>query len=166
MAADITIRPYQSNDYQEVVALWNEAFPDDPSWNEPSAVIRRKLNVQPELFLVAIASNRVVAAVVAGYDGVRGWVHHLAVQPSYRRRGIGRELMHAVENGLVKIGCPKLNLQVRSTNNSVVSFYRALGYSIEERTSLGKRLEKAAGKVAIEPNDLSGGWFPVLFLLA
>lgn len=143
MPADITIRPYQSNDYDEVVALWNEAFPDDPSWNEPGAVIRRKLKVQPELFLVGIASNRVVAAVVAGYDGVRGWVHHLAVQPSYRRRGIGRELMHSVENGLAKMGCPKLNLQVRSTNNSVVSFYRALGYSIEERTSLGKRLEKA-----------------------
>jgi ribosomal protein S18 acetylase RimI-like enzyme len=85
----------------------------------------------------------VIATVLAGYDGVRGWIHHLAVHPSYRRRGIGRELVHAAESGLAKMGCPKVNLQVRATNDSVVSFYRALGYTIEERTSLGKRLDKA-----------------------
>ena len=143
MVSNITIRPYQSNDYAEVVALWKEVFPEDPPWNEPAAVIRRKLKIQPELFLVGIADDRVVAAVLAGYDGVRGWVHHLAVHPSRRRRGIGRELMHAAENGLAKLGCPKVNLQVRATNDSVVSFYRALGYNIEERTSLGKHLGKA-----------------------
>jgi ribosomal protein S18 acetylase RimI-like enzyme len=106
-------------------------------------VIRRKLKVQPELFLVGISNDRVVATVLAGYDGVRGWIHHLAVHSSHRRRGIGHDLVRAAENGLAKIGCPKVNLQVRATNDSVVSFYRALGYKIEERTSLGKHLDNA-----------------------
>jgi len=81
-----------------------------------------------------------VAAVLAGFDGVRGWVHHLAVRPSHRRQGIARALMVAVEEGLAKLGCPKVNLQVRATNATVMSFYLALGYSVEERASLGKRL--------------------------
>jgi ribosomal protein S18 acetylase RimI-like enzyme len=141
MASQITIRPYQSNDDAAVVALWKEVFHDDPPCNEPVAVIQRKLKVQPELFLVGIVDGRLVATVLAGYDGVRGWVHHLAVNSSHRQKGFGRELMHAAEIGLAKMGCPKLNLQVRATNATVVSFYRALGYTIEERTSLGKRLD-------------------------
>jgi len=140
---DITIRPYGSQDHSQVVSLWNEVFPDDPSWNEPAAVIRRKLTVQPELFLVGLVNGRVVATVIAGFDGVRGWIHHLAVQSAYRRRGIARSLMEAAEESLAKLGCPKVNLQVRAANTAVISFYRALGYDVEERASLGKRLHHA-----------------------
>jgi len=141
--AKTVVRPFEPQDHAEVVSLWKDVFPDDPLWNEPAAMIRRKLTVQPELFLVGYADGRLVATVLAGFDGVRGWIHHLAVHPSYRRRGIARALMIAAEEGLAKLGCPKVNLQVRATNTAVVSFYRALGYSIEERTSLGKRLGKA-----------------------
>ena len=84
-----------------------------------------------------------VGTVIAGYDGVRGWVYHLAVDPSKRRRGIGRSLMQAVEVRLLRLGCPKLNLQVRAGNSSVVAFYRALGYAVEDRVSFGKRLDQA-----------------------
>ncbi len=140
LAAKLVIRPFEPQDHAEVVSLWKDIFPDDPPWNEPTAVIRRKLTVQPELFLVGYADGRLVATVLAGFDGVRGWIHHLAVHPSRRRRGIARALMIAAEEGLVKLGCPKVNLQVRATNTAVISFYRALGYSIEERASLGKRL--------------------------
>jgi len=140
---DITIRPYGSQDHSQVVSLWNEVFPDDPPWNEPAAVIRRKLTVQPELFLVGLVNGRVVATVIAGFDGVRGWIHHLAVQSAYRRRGIARSLMEAAEESLAKLGCPKVNLQVRAANTAVISFYRALGYDVEERASLGKRLHHA-----------------------
>ena len=143
MAFAITIRPYQSDDLEEVVALWKDVFPGDPPWNEAATVIRRKLGVQPQLFLVGLYDEHVVATVVAGYDGIRGWIHHLAVCSSQRRRGIGRDLMHAAEKGLAKIGCPKVNLQIRATNDSVVEFYRTLGYNIEERISLGKRLDNA-----------------------
>ena len=140
MTAKAAIRPFEPQDHAEVVLLWKDVFSDDPPWNEPSAVIRRKLTVQPELFLVAHVDGRLVATVLAGFDGVRGWIHHLAVRPSHRRQGIARALMIVVEEGLAKLGCPKVNLQVRATNPAVMSFYRALGYSIEERTSLGKRL--------------------------
>jgi len=125
-----------------VISLWGEVFPDDPPWNEPAAVIRRKLTVQPQLFLVGLVDGRVVGTVLAGFDGVRGWVHHLAVHGSCRRQGIASALMRAAEEGLAGLGCPKVNLQVRATNAAVVAFYRAIGYDVEERASLGKRLAK------------------------
>jgi len=138
--AMVDIRPYESKDQTQVVALWNEVFPDDPPWNEPASMIRRKLTVQPELFLVAHVTGEVAGTVLAGFDGVRGWVHHLAVRASYRRQGLASSLMTAAEKGLAALGCPKVNLQVRATNSAVVAFYRSLGYEVEDRTSLGKRL--------------------------
>ncbi len=140
MKAMVDIRPYESKDQAQVVALWNEVFPDDPPWNEPASMIRRKLTVQPELFLVAHVTGEVAGTVLAGFDGVRGWVHHLAVRASYRRQGLASSLMTAAEKGLAALGCPKVNLQVRATNSAVVAFYRSLGYEVEDRTSLGKRL--------------------------
>jgi ribosomal protein S18 acetylase RimI-like enzyme len=106
-------------------------------------MIRRKLTVQPELFLVAVVDDQVVGTVMAGFDGVRGWIHHLAVQPSHRRQGIASALMSSAEKGLEAAGCPKVNLQVRATNSEVIAFYRSLGYELEERASLGKRLGAA-----------------------
>ena len=103
-------------------------------------MIRRKLTVQPELFLVAHVTGEVAGTVLAGFDGVRGWVHHLAVRAPYRRQGLASSLMTAAEKGLAALGCPKVNLQVRATNSAVVAFYRSLGYEVEDRTSLGKRL--------------------------
>jgi len=106
-------------------------------------MIRRKLTVQPELFLVAAVDDQVVGTVMAGFDGVRGWIHHLAVRGSHRRQGIASSLMRAAEKGLEIAGCPKVNLQVRATNSKVIAFYRSLGYELEERASLGKRLDAA-----------------------
>jgi ribosomal protein S18 acetylase RimI-like enzyme len=124
-----------------VVTLWAEVFAGDPPRNEPRAVIRRKLRVQRELFLVGEFAGDTIGTVIAGFDGYRGWVYHLAVHPRCRRRGFGRALMRHAEVSLKAIGCPKLNLQVRSTNADVIAFYERLGYSIEERASLGKILE-------------------------
>jgi ribosomal protein S18 acetylase RimI-like enzyme len=140
MPARVEIRPFQPGDRQAVISLWDEVFPDDPPWNEPATVIERKLTVQPELFLVALVDGRIVGTVLAGFDGVRGWVHHLGVHGSCRRQGVASALMRAAEEGLAALGCPKLNLQVRATNAPVVAFYRAIGYDVEERTSLAKRL--------------------------
>lgn len=140
MKARVDIRPYESKDHAQVVALWNEIFPDDPPWNEPASMIRRKLTVQPELFLVAHVNDRVAGTVLAGFDGVRGWVHHLAVHGSCRRQGIASLLMTAAEKGLGALGCSKVNLQVRATNSTVIAFYRSLGYQLEDRASLGKRI--------------------------
>lgn len=136
----LQIRPYHEDDEAAVVALWAEVFPGDPTRNEPRAVIRRKLGVQRELFLVGELDREVVGTVIGGFDGYRGWVYHLAVHPRCRRRGFGRDLMHEVETRLKALGCPKLNLQVRSSNAEVIAFYERLGYAIEDRASLGKVL--------------------------
>lgn len=138
----IEIRPFQDTDEAGVIAVWEEVFPDDPPWNAPLQMIRQKRTVQPELFLVAHLGPYIVGTVLAGFDGVRGWIHHLAVLPSIRRQGVATRLMQAAESGLAKLGCPKVNLQVRATNTSVIAFYHSLGYEIEERVSLGKRLER------------------------
>jgi ribosomal protein S18 acetylase RimI-like enzyme len=146
MSDAIEIRPYREGDAPGVVALWREAFPDAPPHNRPDADIRRKLDVQRELFLVALTGDgELVGSAMAGYDGHRGWVYYVAVRRDHRRRAIGSALMARVERDLVARGCPKLNLQVRAGNEAVVAFYRRLGYAVEERVSMGKRLP-AAGR--------------------
>lgn len=137
---DLSIRPFAADDEPAVVALWGAVFADDPPWNEPTLVVRRKLGVQRELFLVAFLDARLVGAVLAGFDGFRGWVYHLAVEESLRGQGVGAALMAAAEGRLRALGCPKLNLQVRADNEGVVAFYRRLGYGEEARVSMGKRL--------------------------
>ena len=134
------VRPYREGDEAGVTALWTACFPDDRPWNTPREVIRRKLGVQRELFLVAVIDERIVAAVIAGYDGHRGWIHRLAVAPDVRRRGLGRRIMEQAEMRLRERGCPKVNLQVLASNREVVVFYERLGFTVEDRVSMGKRL--------------------------
>ena len=136
----IVIRPFASADEDAVIALWEAAGLTRP-WNDPRKDIARKLDVQPEGFLVAVADGEVVGSVMAGYDGHRGWVNYLAVAPGSRRSGVGRTLMAAAEGILEGLGCPKVNLQIRATNRAAVSFYEALGYSTDDVISLGRRLE-------------------------
>ncbi len=138
---ELTIRPFLPDDSDAVTALWHLVFPDDPSRNNPPDVIRRKLEVQPELFLVGVAGGNIIGTALGGYDGFRGWIYHLAVHPGEQRRGHGRALVEAIERELQKLGCPKLNLQVRATNRATVAFYQALGYAIEDHVSLGKVLQ-------------------------
>ena len=134
------IRPYAEGDEEAAVALWRVVFPDAPARNDPRRDLRRKLAVQRELFLVAEEDGAAVGTAMAGYDGHRGWVYYVAVAPAYRRRGIGAALMRRVEEALKAVGCGKLNLQVRAGNDGAVAFYRDLGYEVEERVSMGKRL--------------------------
>jgi ribosomal protein S18 acetylase RimI-like enzyme len=138
---ELAVRSFEDGDEGAVIQLWDVCFPGDPSWNRPEDVIQRKCAVQRELFLVGDCDGRVVCTAMAGYDGFRGWVYHVATHPEFRRRGFGRIMMLAVEEGLRAIGCPKLNLQVRASNDEVVAFYNSLGYATEERLSFGKRLE-------------------------
>ena len=138
----IRIRPYAETDEAAVARLWREVFPDAPAWNRPESDITRKLSVQRELFLVATLEEELVGTAMGGYDGHRGWVYYVAVSPRRRREGIGRALMQRIEEELTRLGCPKLNLQVRASNHEVVAFYEELGYQVEERVSMGKRLTK------------------------
>lgn len=133
------IRRYRSADEDAVVALWT-ACGLTRSWNDPRKDIARKLTVQPELFLVGEEDGVLVATAMGGYDGHRGWVNYLAVAPTLRRRGHGRMLMEHLEAALTSMGCPKLNLQIRSSNADVLAFYERLGYAQDQTVSLGKRL--------------------------
>lgn len=137
---DLVIRPFRETDESAVLALWNEAFPNDPPWNEPHAVLRRKLGVQRELFLVGERDGVVIATLLGGFDGFRGWLNHLAVAAAQRRHGHGRAMVTEAERLLRERGCPKINVQIRATNDVSVRFCQALGYAIEDRISLGKPL--------------------------
>ncbi|HEY0823685.1 MAG TPA: GNAT family acetyltransferase [Ramlibacter sp.] len=133
------IRPFREQDEQQVVALWQACGLTRP-WNDPHKDIARKLRVQRELFLVGEVDGRVIASVMAGYEGHRGWVNYLAVDPRHRRSGHGARLVRRVEELLEAAGCPKVNLQVRTGNAEVLAFYRALGYAPDDVIALGKRL--------------------------
>jgi ribosomal protein S18 acetylase RimI-like enzyme len=133
------IRNFHAADEGAVVALWEQCRLTRP-WNDPHKDIARKLAVQPELFLVGVIDATLMASVMAGYEGHRGWMNYLAVAPRFRGRGYGRALVEHVERLLLERGCPKINLQVRSSNPAAVAFYRRLGYAQDESISLGKRL--------------------------
>ena len=133
------IRPFYEPDRQAIIQLWQDCVLTRP-WNDPNQDISRKVAFQPELFLVAEDAGQVIASAMAGYDGHRGSVYYLAVSPEYQARGIGKQLMSAIEDRLIKLGCPKLNIVVRSSNDKVLEFYRKLGYLADDVVSLGKRL--------------------------
>lgn len=133
------IRPFQTSDEAAVVDLWQRCDLTRP-WNDPHKDIQRKLQVQPELFLVGEIDGTLVASAMAGYEGHRGWVNYLAVCPQQRQRGLARQLMAHIETLLLAMGCPKLSLQVRDTNAAALAFYERLGYQVDASVSLGKRL--------------------------
>lgn len=137
---DMTVRAFQPADEAAVVALWHACGLVVP-WNDPHRDIARKLKVQPEMFLVGCAGEELVATVMAGYEGHRGWINYLAVHPSSQRSGLGRRMMDEAEDRLRAAGCPKINLQVRTGNEEVLAFYEAIGFSVDDAVSLGKRLE-------------------------
>ena len=140
-AAPVDIRPFADADEPAVVDLWARCGLVRP-WNDPRKDIARKQRVQPDLFLVAVADGgaAVIGTVMAGYDGHRGWINYLATDPAWRRQGIARALMREAEAGLARLGCPKINLQVRHDNRDAIAFYQRLGFAEDAVVSMGKRL--------------------------
>lgn len=136
----MVIRPFHPDDEAAVIALW-ESCDLVRAWNDPHKDIRRKLLVRPDLFLVGLVDDHIVASLMAGYEGHRGWLNYLAVDPAHQRRGHARAIVAEAERLLRAAGCPKINLQVRNSNHLAIEFYRKLGYSMDEVTSMGKRLE-------------------------
>ncbi|GAA4681048.1 GNAT family acetyltransferase [Frondihabitans cladoniiphilus] len=144
-----SIRPFQHSDTEAVVALWEAAGLTRP-WNDPFADVRRKETTQAEMFFVAETQietgaetevgARIVGAVMAGYDGHRGWIHYLAVAADQRGTGLGRALVETAEEALAALGCPKVQLQVRPDNTGVIALYEHLGYEPYEAVNMGKRL--------------------------
>jgi ribosomal protein S18 acetylase RimI-like enzyme len=137
--AEFKIRPYQAADQSAVIDLWHRCNLVVPQ-NDPRKDIAMKCRVQPDLFFVGTISDRIVASAMAGYDGHRGWIYYLAVDPDYQRQHIGRRMMKRTEVALKERGCPKINIQVRTSNKAVISFYTSLGYSNDDVIGLGKKL--------------------------
>ncbi|WP_374977671.1 GNAT family acetyltransferase [Microbacterium trichothecenolyticum] len=135
----IAIRAFDLPDTEAVVSLWQQTGLTRP-WNNPYQDIRRKLSVQPELFLVAVDDRTIVGTVMAGYDGHRGWLYYLASAPERRGEGIARKLVAEAEELLIEMGCPKVQLMVRPENGIARGFYDALGYEPFETWNTGKRL--------------------------
>ncbi len=132
---------FESSEHRkQVVDLWQEVFGYEADHNSPELVIDKKVTFNDGLFFVAINQQQIVGTVMAGYDGHRGWIYSIAVQPSYQKQGIGSELLSFVQDKLSSLGCLKVNLQIMEGNEKVQRFYQANGYTVEKRVSMGKRL--------------------------
>jgi ribosomal protein S18 acetylase RimI-like enzyme len=138
------IRPFEDVDEDAVVDLWSRCGLLRP-WNDPHKDIARKRQVQREFFLVCEIDAELVASAMAGYDGHRGWINYLAVDPLFQRRGVGRLLMEEVQHRLQSLGCSKINLQIRRENVEAIAFYERIGFSEDAVLSFGKRLERDDG---------------------
>jgi ribosomal protein S18 acetylase RimI-like enzyme len=134
------IRQYQPQDREALVALWSLCGLTRP-WNDPYRDIDRKLAQDAAGLLVLVADGELAGSVMAGYDGHRGWVNYLAVHPGHQGQGLGKALMNEAERRLRGLGCPKVSLQIRTSNEGVVAFYRHLGYSVDDVVSMGRRLQ-------------------------
>jgi ribosomal protein S18 acetylase RimI-like enzyme len=137
---NIEIRPIKAIEHQQLIDLWLECGLTR-SWNNPEKDIQRKLSFQPDLLLGAFQKEQLVGSIMAGYDGHRGWMNYLGVLPNFQRQGVGKKLVEVAENGLQKLGCPKVNLQLRYSNFVAQHFYRMIGYGEDAALSFGKRLE-------------------------
>jgi ribosomal protein S18 acetylase RimI-like enzyme len=140
MSPAFEIRPYHPGDGGAVVELWRLCKLVRPQ-NDPAKDIARKQKIRDGLFLVGLSEGKVVASAMAGYEGHRGWINYVAVSPHHRKQGFGRRLIDEAERRLRAAGCPKVNLQVRSSNKEAVAFYKALGFVQDDVLSFGKRLE-------------------------
>jgi ribosomal protein S18 acetylase RimI-like enzyme len=132
------IRPFHPQDEPAVTELWQRCDLLRP-WNDPHLDIERKMKQDDGLFLVGEIEGRIIASLMAGWDGHRGWLYLVGVDPAYQRRGYARALITEMEKLLHARGCRKINLQVRDTNEQVIEFYKRVGYSVDPVLSLGKR---------------------------
>jgi ribosomal protein S18 acetylase RimI-like enzyme len=142
------IHPFEILEYNnvkhrdQVVALWKDTFGYKAARNNPGFVIDQKIAMLDGLFFVATHKEGIVGTVMAGYDGHRGWIYAMAVHPGHRKKGIASLLLSHAERRLASLGCVKINLQILKGNADVQRFYRANGYALEDRISMGKEIDE------------------------
>ena len=136
-----TIRQYaDATDRLQVVELWRNVFGYETAHNEPNLAISKKIAINDGLFFVAVENSAIVGTIMAGYDGHRGWLYSVAVDPAKRLSGLGSSLVIHAEKALADLGCMKINLQLLATNEATAAFYKSIGYAVEPRVSMGKLL--------------------------
>ena len=133
----LTIRAYEDTDQDDLIALYQLAFPHDPPWNDPGDMIACKKAIDAEGLLVGVFEDKVTASVMAGYDGHRGWINCLAVHPNHRGQDFGAAMIDAAIDQMTERGAVKVNLQIRGDNTSLKRYYESLGFETEDRISMG-----------------------------
>jgi len=136
----LAVKAIEDGDIAEVIALWQRCGSTRP-WNDPAgdiALARKQANAT---VLLGRHDGALVASVLVGHDGHRGWVYYVTVDPDHRFKGFGREIMSAAEHWLLARGIEKLQLMVRGDNTEVHAFYQQLGYFEQERVVFAKWLD-------------------------
>ncbi|MGA8602246.1 MAG: GNAT family acetyltransferase [Beijerinckiaceae bacterium] len=135
----LVISDLSPDEIPAAIAIWKEAGLLR-LWNDPRADAALALRHAGSTILAARREAKLVATVMVGHDGHRGWVYYLAVAPAFRRQGVGTMLLRSAEQWCRARGVPKLQLMVRSENVEVASFYAALGYDKSDVVVLAKWL--------------------------
>ena len=137
---ELAITPIVDGDIPAVAALWQRCELTRP-WNDPTGDIAFARRGPNSAVLVGRYEGTVVATVMVGHDGHRGWFYYLAVDPALQGRGYGRAMTQTAENWLRERGVAKAQLMVRADNGRVRAFYEALGYGEQERVLFAKWLD-------------------------
>lgn len=130
MKLPIYLHPLQEGDYPKLVELWGVAGWIDVRQTETPEALARFLSRNPACNFGAYAGTQLVGAVLAGHDGWRGYLYHMAVQPDYRGRGIGRQLVSAAVGALKRDGIPKVHCLVKIENLAAQKFWVACGFEL------------------------------------
>lgn len=134
------IRQFCKDDYSSVMQLWIKCNLVIKKSDELSE-LEKLLRCNADLFLVKTENEKIIGCFLGCWDGRRGWINHLAVDPEKSRMGIGKSLMEEVEKRLKLKGCLKINLTILPNNEDVLAFYSTIGYCEEKVIFLSKRLE-------------------------
>jgi ribosomal protein S18 acetylase RimI-like enzyme len=129
----------KASDMDDVIALWEACGLTRP-WNDPAADFQLAVANETSAILLAHSEGELVASVLTGFDGHRGWVYYLAVDPGSRKLGLGRKMMEAAEHWLRERSAPKIQLMVRDDNEQAIGFYKALGYDVQPVVTIGRKL--------------------------
>ncbi len=135
---DVSIRDCRVDDVEQVLAIWETSG----AGRTPTDNVRdvRRALAQPQLeFLVAEVDGRVVGTIMAGFDGWRGAISRLAVEASYRRRGIGQALLAAVEERFDRNGVSVVGALVEKDHPWAMAFWDSTDFGLDERLVLFKR---------------------------
>lgn len=138
--AALSVAPIEDAGVADVIALWQRCDLTRP-WNDPAADIALARSGPNATVLVGRDGGAVVASVLVGHDGHRGWVYYVAVDPDHQHKGYGRVIMDAAENWLRTRGIEKMQLMVRPDNRGVQAFYQSIGYFEQERIIYAKWLD-------------------------
>ncbi|HEC36817.1 hypothetical protein LCGC14_0584590 [marine sediment metagenome] len=127
------IEKFSIDSYNQVHKLWRKAGISVGS-SDSKEELEKMLKRNPNLFLIGKRNDKIIAVVMGGFDGRRGYVHHLAIDSDYQKKGYGRMMMDKIHNIFLQMGVHKVHLFIEKTNTEVVSFYESLGW--EKRDDL------------------------------